>query len=68
LSVLRNRFFEGITWNENFGVQEWIETAFGAPFHDFAGSIVVHSMGGWIALAAVVLLGRDSHAMEKMAR
>jgi Amt family ammonium transporter len=49
--------FEGIVWNGNFGIQELIETSFGAPFHDFAGSVVVHAMGGWIALAAVVLLG-----------
>jgi Amt family ammonium transporter len=50
-------FFEGIVWNGNFGIQELIESSFGAPFHDFAGSVVVHAMGGWIALAAVVLLG-----------
>jgi len=50
-------FFEGITWNGNFGMQGWLETQFGAQFHDFAGSIVVHAMGGWIALAAVIILG-----------
>ena len=50
-------FFEGITWNGQFGVQTWIGKTFGAEFHDFAGSIVVHAMGGWIALAAVLLLG-----------
>lgn len=50
-------FFEGISWNGQWGVQAWIETQFGAPFHDFAGSVVVHAMGGWIALAAVLLLG-----------
>lgn len=50
-------FFEGITWNGNFGVQTWLENTFGAAFHDFAGSIVVHGVGGWIALAAVMLLG-----------
>jgi len=50
-------FFEGITWNGNYGVQAWIEAAVGVPFHDFAGSVVVHAMGGWIALAAVLLLG-----------
>lgn len=50
-------FFEGITWNGNYGVQGWIESTFGAQFHDFAGSIVVHAVGGWIALAAVLLLG-----------
>ncbi|RMG30690.1 MAG: ammonium transporter [Gammaproteobacteria bacterium] len=50
-------FFEGITWNGNFGVQAWLKQAFGAEFHDFAGSVVVHAMGGWIALPAVLLLG-----------
>jgi len=50
-------FFEGITWNGNLGIQDWLESSFGAGFHDFAGSIVVHAVGGWIALAAVLLLG-----------
>ncbi len=50
-------FFEGITWNGAFGFQDWLESNFGAGFHDFAGSIVVHAMGGWIALVAVIFLG-----------
>ena len=50
-------FYEGIAWNGRFGVQEWLTTTFGAPFHDFAGSVVVHAVGGWIGLAAVLLLG-----------
>jgi Amt family ammonium transporter len=50
-------FFEGIIWNGNFGVQRWFESTFGAGFHDFAGSVVVHAVGGWIALVAVVFLG-----------
>ncbi len=50
-------FFEGIAWNGHFGVQDWLTHAFGAPFHDFAGSVVVHAVGGWIALAAVLHLG-----------
>jgi Amt family ammonium transporter len=50
-------FFEGVAWNGNFGLQSWMESSFGAQFHDFAGSVVVHAMGGWIALAAVLLLG-----------
>ena len=50
-------FFEGMIWNGNYGFQAWLEASFGASFHDFAGSIVVHAMGGWIALGAVVLLG-----------
>jgi Amt family ammonium transporter len=49
--------FEGIAWNGRFGFQGWLEGTFGAPFHDFAGSVVVHAVGGWIGLAAVVLLG-----------
>jgi ammonium transporter, Amt family len=50
-------FFEGIAWNNHFGIQDWLKSQFGANFHDFAGSVVVHAMGGWIALAAVLLLG-----------
>ena len=50
-------FFEGMIWNGNYGFQAWLESSFGAPFHDFAGSVVVHAVGGWIAFAAVVLLG-----------
>ena len=50
-------FFEGIVWNGNLGFQAWLEELTGAPFHDFAGSIVVHAMGGWLALGAVILLG-----------
>ena len=50
-------FFEGISWNNNFGVQQWLTNTFGYPFKDFAGSVVVHAVGGWIALTAVLLLG-----------
>ena len=50
-------FFEGMVWNGNFGLQAWLLATFGASFHDFAGSVVVHAMGGWLALAAVLLLG-----------
>jgi len=50
-------FFEGLIWNGNYGYQAWIEGIAGAPFHDFAGSVVVHGVGGWIAFSAVILLG-----------
>ena len=49
--------FEGVVWNQRFGIQAWIKEATGAEFHDFAGSVVVHAVGGWIGLAAVLLLG-----------
>ena len=58
-------FFEGIIWNGNFGFQAWLETQFGASFHDFAGSVVVHSIGGWIALPAVLLLGTRYNRYRK---
>ncbi len=50
-------FYEGMIWNGNYGFQDWLEASFGAPFHDFAGSVVVHAMGGFLALGAVITLG-----------
>ena len=58
-------FFEGLAWNGNFGVQAWLEAEFGAGFHDFAGSIVVHAVGGWIALAAILVLGARTGRYDK---
>ena len=57
--------FEGIAWNQHFGVQAWIRELTGAEFHDFAGSVVVHAVGGWIALSAVLLLGARSNRYRK---
>lgn len=61
-------FFEGIAWNGNFGLQEWLKNTFGASFHDFAGSVVVHAVGGWMALAAVILLGARHGRYKKDGR
>lgn len=58
-------FFEGIAWNGHFGVQAWIEATTGATFHDFAGSVVVHAVGGWIALPAVIFLGARANRYRK---
>ena len=58
-------FFEGIAWNQHFGVQAWLKAATGAEFHDFAGSVVVHAVGGWIALPAVLLLGARANRYRK---
>jgi len=57
--------FEGVAWNGSFGIQAWIERTTGAAFHDFAGSVVVHAVGGWIALAAVLLIGARSNRYRK---
>jgi Amt family ammonium transporter len=58
-------FFEGIVWNQHFGVQAWIKSLTGQEFHDFAGSVVVHAVGGWIALPAVILLGARANRYRK---
>jgi len=50
-------FFEGIAWNQHFGIQGWMKATFGEEFHDFAGSVVVHAFGGWVGLVAVLMLG-----------
>jgi Amt family ammonium transporter len=57
--------FEGAVWGNQFGVQAWIQHLTGRPFHDFAGSVVVHAVGGWIGLAAVLLLGARSNRYRK---
>jgi len=57
--------FEGVAWNGNFGIQAGIKSVTGAEFHDFAGSVVVHAVGGWVALAAVLLLGARSNRYRK---
>jgi Amt family ammonium transporter len=61
-------FFEGIAWNNHYGFQDWLNASYGAKFHDFAGSVVVHAMGGWIALAAVMLLGARNGRYSKDGR
>ena len=61
-------FFEGIVWNQQWGVQAWMKASFGEEVHDFAGSIVVHAVGGWIGLAAVLLLGARSGRYGKDGR
>ncbi len=49
---------EGAVWNKNFGLQTGLfAPILGAEFKDFAGSIVVHAFGGWVALGAIWRLG-----------
>jgi len=57
--------FEGVAWNQAFGIQAWLKASTGAEFHDFAGSVVVHAVGGWIGLAAVLMLGARAGRYRK---
>src|SRR3954464_14209366 len=57
--------YEGVAWNHRLGIQQWIASVTGAEFHDFAGSIVVHAVGGWLALPAVFLLGARANRYRK---
>ena len=57
--------YEGVAWNQQWGIQAWLLAHTGAEFHDFAGSVVVHAMGGWLALPAVILLGARSNRYRK---
>jgi Amt family ammonium transporter len=40
-----------------WGPDGWLTTIKPIPFHDFAGSTVVHTIGGFIALAGAIALG-----------
>jgi ammonium transporter, Amt family len=57
--------FEGAVWGSDSRMQAWIKSLAGAEFHDFAGSVVVHAVGGWIGLAAVLLLGARANRYRK---
>ena len=61
-------FFEGIAWNGAYGIQAWLKATFGADFHDFAGSVVVHAVGGWVGLTAVLMLGARKGRYHKDGR
>lgn len=56
---------EGAIWSNQWGVQAWLQALTGAPLHDFAGSVVVHAFGGWIALPAVLILGARRNRYRK---
>ncbi len=60
--------FEGMVWGDRLGFQGWLIGLFGVPFHDFAGSIVVHAVGGWLALGGVLMLGPRLGRYDKSGR
>jgi len=50
--------FESLIWGKNSSLlQDFFKRTGGAEFHDYAGSVVVHSIGGWLALPAILILG-----------
>ena len=55
-SVMVSGFIYPILGHWVWGPDGWLATM-KTPFHDFAGSTVVHSIGGFIALAGAIVLG-----------
>ena len=60
--------FEGMVWHGNLGMQGVFKAWFGEEFKDFAGSVVVHTVGGWMGLVAVLLLGSRRGRYSKEGR
>ncbi len=57
-AALSYPIFESLIWGQNSSILQGFFKSFGgAEFHDYAGSVVVHSIGGWLALPAVLILG-----------
>jgi len=54
VSALIYPVFGSWAWGSLYNGNGWLE---GLGFIDFAGSTVVHSMGGWLALAGAVIVG-----------
>jgi len=49
--------YGGWAWGSLLDGNGWLEGVLGVGFYDFAGSTVVHSIGGWIALAGALVIG-----------
>ena len=49
--------FGGWAWGSLLDGSGWLEGVLGVGFYDFAGSTVVHSIGGWLALAGALVIG-----------
>ncbi|SMC56314.1 ammonium transporter [Desulfocicer vacuolatum DSM 3385] len=49
--------FGSWAWGSLLDGEGWLESVLGVGFYDFAGSTVVHSIGGWLALAGAIVIG-----------
>ncbi|MCR4314732.1 MAG: ammonium transporter [Planctomycetes bacterium] len=49
--------FGSWAWNGLYSGGGWLEKLGTGPFCDYAGSTVVHSIGGWVALAGAIVIG-----------
>jgi Amt family ammonium transporter len=49
--------FGSWAWGSLLDGSGWLESVLGVGFYDFAGSTVVHSIGGWLALAGAIVIG-----------
>ncbi|MCD8264681.1 MAG: ammonium transporter [Tannerellaceae bacterium] len=47
----------GSGWLMNEEADGFMMSTFGTVFHDFAGSTIVHSVGGWVALVGAAIIG-----------
>src|SRR6202158_5335290 len=56
-AVIRHRPWGAAGWLATMGSTGYFFPSLGTSFHDFAGSTVVHTIGGFIALAGAIVLG-----------
>jgi ammonium transporter, Amt family len=62
VSALIYPIFGGWAWGSLYHGSGWLE---GLGFIDFAGSSVVHSVGGWLALAGAIVVGPRMGKFDK---
>ena len=56
---------EGVLWNGNWQIQDKIQAFFGEKYHDYAGSGVIHLLGGFLGLMAIIIIGPRNGKYKK---